>query len=43
MYDGQWINGLKDGNGKWWGINGDSYEGNFKLGKIDGQGIYINS
>ena len=39
-YIGQVVNGLADGKGTWYEINGDRYEGEFKNGKVEGKGIY---
>ena len=38
-YIGQVVNGLAEGKGTWYEINGDRYEGEFKKGIYDGKGI----
>ena len=36
----QVVNGLKEGKGTYYWINGDKYEGDFKKGYLDGKGIF---
>ena len=38
-YEGNFKNGLRDGNGKYFYKNGDVYDGEFKDGKIEGEGV----
>ena len=40
-YKGQIVNGLREGNGIWYGNNGDKYEGEWKNNKKEGKGIYF--
>jgi len=35
------LNGLRHGSGIWKGNKGDSYIGEWKLGKADGMGVHI--
>lgn len=35
------MNGLRHGSGIWKGNKGDSYIGEWKLGKADGMGVHI--
>ena len=42
-YDGDWTNGLMEGEGHLLLPNGDVYSGRFKAGRLHGQGIYIDS
>ena len=39
-YVGQVVNGVAEGKGTWYGINGDRYEGDWKFNKREGKGIY---
>ena len=39
-YIGQAINGIANGKGILYGINGDRYEGDWRNGKFEGKGIY---
>ncbi len=41
-YDGEYINGRKEGNGTFIFPNGNYYEGYFLGGKQDGAGILFN-
>jgi len=40
-YEGDWMNGNKNGKGIYYHNNGNKYEGYFKDGKADGKGIYL--
>lgn len=40
MYDGEWVDGTKDGYGVWKGKNGDSYIGEWKNSKAHGYGVH---
>lgn len=40
IYEGTWVNGFLEGNGKIIIIDGSIYEGFFKRGKLFGQGFY---
>jgi hypothetical protein len=40
MYEGQYVNGLKTGYGRYLWNNGDYYLGQFKNGALDGRGLY---
>ena len=37
-YEGDYVNGIKEGHGKYTLVNGDVFEGAFKNGKFNGQG-----
>ena len=39
-YDGEWMQGLKHGNGMWQGSNGDTYIGEWKHSKAHGYGVH---
>ena len=41
IYEGDWVNDKRDGNGKMIYANGDSYEGDWLNDKRDGKGKYI--
>jgi len=41
-YLGQWCNGLKHGKGKKLNKSGITYEGEFKNGKINGEGEVLD-
>src|ERR1051325_5307611 len=42
-YDGDWVNGLMEGEGHLLLPNGDVYRGGFRTGRLHGQGIYIDA
>ena len=39
-YEGNWLEGMKDGEGKYTYINGDTYEGKWENGVKHGVGCY---
>ena len=39
-YIGQVVNGLAEGKGIWYGVNGNRYEGDFRNDKQEGKGIF---
>ena len=41
IYEGEWLDGKRSGQGKMIYVNGDVYEGLFKDDKKNGQGKYI--
>jgi hypothetical protein len=41
VYEGEWIDGLKEGKGVYKYANGDMYEGEFHLDRIEGKGRCI--
>lgn len=41
VYEGEWKNGLRDGQGKYTWTNGDTYTGAWFEDKRNGQGLYI--
>ena len=43
VYEGEMVNGLRHGKGKYTWANGDVYEGEYKDGKYHGQGKYTSS
>lgn len=42
IYDGEWINGLREGYGEAYYFGGDTYKGKWKAGKRTGKGYYKN-
>lgn len=40
-YDGDWVEGKREGKGKWTGISGDRYEGSWVNDKKEGKGLYM--
>lgn len=40
VYEGEWSNGTKHGNGMWIGIKKDKYVGEWQCGKPHGQGVH---
>jgi hypothetical protein len=40
LYDGDWINDYRTGNGVFTTISGEKYEGEFKMNKKHGKGKY---
>ena len=38
VYDGEWMNGVRDGHGKQEWLDGSRYEGEWRDGKANGQG-----
>jgi hypothetical protein len=42
-YDGEWSNGLMEGEGHLLLPNGDVYRGGFKAGRLHGHGVYIDA
>lgn len=43
IYEGEYLNGKRNGRGKYTWVNGDTYEGEFVNGKITGNGIMIRN
>ena len=41
VYEGNWIDGVKDGTGKLYWKNGDIYDGNWLNNEYHGQGEYF--
>lgn len=41
IYDGEWKQGVKSGNGMWKGINNESYIGEWKDSKCEGYGVHV--
>ncbi len=39
-YEGDWVQGIREGSGKWITDNGDVYEGDFAQGLMSGKGNY---
>ena len=42
-YEGDYVNGKREGKGIYYFKNGDKYEGDFKNGLKEGNGIYYNN
>ena len=43
IYEGEYLNGVKEGKGKLYYPDGKIYEGNFKEGLPDGSGFYTKN
>jgi hypothetical protein len=43
IYEGEYLNGLPHGKGKYIWSNKNQYVGEFKNGKIEGQGVYTEN
>ena len=41
IYDGEWKQGVKSGNGMWKSINNESYIGEWKDSKCEGYGVHV--
>jgi hypothetical protein len=42
-YEGYWVSGLMNRNGRFILTNGDYFEGNFKMGEPSGNGVFVQS
>jgi len=42
MYDGDWRNGMAEGQGNFHHANGDVYQGEFYQDRANGFGVYVH-